>query len=55
MQSYLELLFTKYHMYVYNPFGGAPEDFDLETAGSRIGERIRTIRKEEGLSQGCHP
>ena len=39
-------------MYVYNPFGQAPEDFDRETAGSRIGRRIRAIRTEEGLSHG---
>jgi hypothetical protein len=31
-------------MYVYNPFGTAPEDFDRETAPSRIGRRIRAIR-----------
>ena len=39
-------------MYVYNPFGTAPEDFDRETAGSRIGRRIRAIRKEGDMSQG---
>ena len=39
-------------MYVYNPFGGDPEDFDRETEGRRIGDRIRAIRKEEGMSQG---
>lgn len=39
-------------MYVYNPFGTAPEDFDRETAPSRIGRRIRAIRQEEGMSQG---
>jgi transcriptional regulator with XRE-family HTH domain len=39
-------------MYVYNPFGTAPEDFDRETAGSRIGRRIRAIRTEDELSQG---
>ena len=39
-------------MYVYNPFGTAPEDFDRETAPSRIGRRIRAIRQEEDLSQG---
>jgi transcriptional regulator with XRE-family HTH domain len=38
-------------MYVYNPFGTAPEDFDKETAGSRIGRRIRAIRQEQGISQ----
>ena len=27
-------------MYVYNPFGTSPEDFDRETAGSRIGRRM---------------
>lgn len=39
-------------MYVYNPFGQSFEDFDRETAGSRIGRRIRAIRTEEDLSQG---
>lgn len=39
-------------MYVYNPFGQAPEDFDRETAGNRIGRRIRAIREERNLSQG---
>lgn len=39
-------------MYVYNPFGTAQEDFDRETAGSRIGRRIRAIRTEDELSQG---
>ena len=38
-------------MYVYNPFGQSPEDFDRETAGSRVGRRIRTIREEEGKTQ----
>ncbi len=38
-------------MYVYNPFGQSAEDFDRETAGRRVGRRIRTIRIEEGLSQ----
>lgn len=39
-------------MYVYNPFGTSPEDFDRETAGSRIGRRIRAIRQEkEDMSQ----
>lgn len=38
-------------MYVYNPFGQSPEDFDRETAGSRIGRRIRAIRQEEEISQ----
>lgn len=39
-------------MYIYNPFGTSPEDFDRETAPSRIGRRIRAIRHEEELSQG---
>ena len=39
-------------MYVYNPFGTAPEDFDRETAPNRIGRRIRAIRQEEDMSQG---
>ena len=39
-------------MYVYNPFGTAPEDFDRETAGSRIGRRMRAIRQEADMSQG---
>lgn len=39
-------------MYVYNPFGQAPEDFDRETAGNRIGRRIRAIREEQNKSQG---
>jgi transcriptional regulator with XRE-family HTH domain len=38
-------------MYVHNPFGQPAEDFDRETAGFRVGRRIRTIRNEEGLSQ----
>ncbi len=38
-------------MYVYNPFGTAPEDFDRETAGSRIGRRIRAIREEADMKQ----
>lgn len=38
-------------MYAYNPFGTAPEDFDRETAGSRIGRRIRFIREEAGMKQ----
>ena len=38
-------------MYVYNPFGTAPEDFDRETAGSRIGRRIRSVREEAGMKQ----
>ncbi len=38
-------------MYVHNPFGQSPEDFDRETAGDRVGRRIRKIRNEEGLSQ----
>ncbi len=39
-------------MYVYNPFGTSPEDFDRETAPSRIGRRIRAIRQEAEISQG---
>ena len=39
-------------MYVYNPFGTAPEDFDRETALSHIGRRIRAIRQEEDMSRG---
>lgn len=39
-------------MYTYNPFGQSLEDFDQNTASSRIGRRIRTIRNEEKLSQG---
>lgn len=39
-------------MYVYTPFGTALEDFDRETAGSRIGRRIREIRQEENMTQG---
>lgn len=35
----------------YNPFGTSLEDFDRETAGSRIGRRIRAIRQEENMSQ----
>lgn len=38
-------------MYVYNPFGQSPEDFDRETAGSRIGRRMRAIREEENKTQ----
>lgn len=38
-------------MYVYNPFGKAPEDIDKENAGKRIGRRIRAIRTEEEISQ----
>lgn len=38
-------------MYVYNPFGQSSVDFDKETAGNRIGRRIRAIRKEVGLTQ----
>ena len=38
-------------MYAYNPFGQSMEDFDRETAGSRIGRRIRAIRTENNLSQ----
>ena len=36
---------------VNNPFGQDPMDFDDETSASRIGSRIRRIRKEKGLSQ----
>lgn len=39
-------------MYVYNPFGTAPEDIDRDTAPNRIGRRIRAIRKEANMSQG---
>ena len=39
-------------MYVYNPFGTSPEDFNRETAPNRVGRRIRAIRQEEGMSQG---
>ena len=39
-------------MYTYNPFGQSMEDFNRETAGSRIGRRIRAIRTENNLSQG---
>lgn len=39
-------------MYLYNPFGQAPVDFNRETEGGRVGRRIRTIRTEKGLSQG---
>lgn len=39
-------------MYLHNPFGQSPEDFDRETAGSRIGRRIRAIRQEKGMSRG---
>lgn len=38
-------------MYVYNPFGQLPEDYDRETAGNHIGRRIRAIREEEGKTQ----
>ena len=38
-------------MYMFNPFGQTIEDINKETAGSRIGRRIRTIRMEEELSQ----
>ena len=37
---------------VNNPFGQDPMDLDNETAASRVGERIRKIRTEKGLSQG---
>lgn len=36
-------------MYVYN---ASPEDFERETAGSRVGKRIRAIREEANISQG---
>lgn len=36
---------------VDNPFGQDPMDFDDETAASRVGNRIRTIRVEKGMSQ----
>ena len=39
-------------MYVYNQFGQSMEDFDRETAGGRIGRRIRAIRSETPLKQG---
>ena len=36
---------------VDNPLGQDPIDFYDETAASRIGNRIRTIRVEKGMSQ----
>jgi transcriptional regulator with XRE-family HTH domain len=36
---------------VNNPFGQDPMDFNDETAASRVGDRIRKIRIEKGLSQ----
>ncbi len=36
---------------VNNPFGQDPMDFNDETAASRVGDRIRRIRTEKGLSQ----
>ncbi len=36
---------------VNNPFGQDPMDFNDETAASRVGDRIRKIRTEKGLSQ----
>lgn len=36
---------------VNDPFGQDPMDFDDETSASRIGNRIRRIRTEKGLSQ----
>lgn len=39
-------------MYKYNPFGQSPEDFNRDTAGNRIGRRIRDIRTEQGMTQG---
>lgn len=38
-------------MYIYNPYGQSPEDFDKETAGSRIGSRMRAVREEAGKTQ----
>ena len=38
-------------MYVYNPFGQEPEDFNRDTAGFRVGRRIRTIRIKGGISR----
>lgn len=38
-------------MFVYNSFGQSLEDFNKDTAGSRVGRRIRTIREAEGMSQ----
>ncbi len=34
-----------------NPFGQDPTDFDDETAASRVGNRIRAIRTEKGITQ----
>ena len=34
-----------------NPFGQDPMDFDDETTASRVGNRIRKIRTEKGISQ----
>lgn len=36
---------------INNPFGQDPMDFNDETAASRIGDRIRRIRTEKGMSQ----
>ncbi len=36
---------------INNPFGQDPMDFNDETAASRVGDRIRTIRLARGLSQ----
>lgn len=38
-------------IFVDNPFGQDPFDFNDETAASRVGNRIRMIRTEKGLSQ----
>ena len=38
-------------MMINNPFGQDPMDFNDETAASRIGDRIRRIRNEKGMSQ----
>ncbi len=38
-------------MYAYNPFGQPIEDFDKETAGSRIGRRMRAVRNEAEMTQ----
>ena len=38
-------------IFVDNPFGQDPFDFNDETVASRVGNRIRMIRTEKGLSQ----
>lgn len=38
-------------MMINNPSGQDPMDFNEETSASRVGERIRKIRTEKGLSQ----